>query len=147
MTNNILDEEIEFPLPCPECGQEIRKTVAWLNQNRFFRCPSCGEALSTRNKQTQALLDSFAIAQIGLALASKKSSWLLICRERASITNNKLTHRLTLLVPYGSDLLRWRPILGTFCLARAILMRLMRCRQERPHHVLEFRVFCRIRDF
>jgi predicted RNA-binding Zn-ribbon protein involved in translation (DUF1610 family) len=35
----------ELPLSCPHCGQTTVKPVAWLQQNTFFTCQSCGTAV------------------------------------------------------------------------------------------------------
>ncbi len=28
--------------PCPKCGEQINKTVAWLKENSSYTCPQCG---------------------------------------------------------------------------------------------------------
>lgn len=35
----------ELPLTCSHCGKTTVKPVAWLQQNTFFTCQSCGTSV------------------------------------------------------------------------------------------------------
>lgn len=70
MPEKILDEEIQIPIPCPDCGEKTVKTLAWLKKARIFRCPVCGEANSARTKKLQAIIQKFAQIDIALAFAA-----------------------------------------------------------------------------
>lgn len=36
-----ISDELAFPIPCPECGHEISKTLAELKDNPTIICPAC----------------------------------------------------------------------------------------------------------
>ena len=65
----MLDSET-LEIPCPECGEKARKSIAWLKSNRQFTCAGCG---STINLQAEGLLAGIeevekAIADLGKTL-------------------------------------------------------------------------------
>lgn len=49
----MVDETVELPIPCPKCGHQTKKSIAWIKANDKFVCAGCG---STVNVQAEQLL-------------------------------------------------------------------------------------------
>lgn len=57
MTDDL--EEIEIPVPCPECGNNTLKSVRWLKAHCKLACGACNEAIQLDDRGFRdAVLDA-----------------------------------------------------------------------------------------
>ena len=43
-------EKAEIGVPCPECGHETNKTIAWLKSHNEMTCGGCGKTVAVDSK-------------------------------------------------------------------------------------------------
>lgn len=55
-----------LPFPCPNCGQEIAKSLGWLTTENKVTCPGCGSLIHLKTDEPGTGLQSMddAIANI-----------------------------------------------------------------------------------
>lgn len=46
----------ELSIPCPRCGHETKKTVAWLKRNETFTCEKCESVVAPDSKKLFAAI-------------------------------------------------------------------------------------------
>ena len=44
-----------IPVACPQCGQQIEKTLAWLENHRDLACPSGGAEFGVNSESFRAI--------------------------------------------------------------------------------------------
>lgn len=53
MTTDINNWKI--PVECPQCGQQVEKTLAWLENNGDITCPHCGAQFGVDSASFRAI--------------------------------------------------------------------------------------------
>lgn len=43
-------EKVKVGIPCPKCGHETEKTVAWIKSNDEFICEDCGSTVTVEKE-------------------------------------------------------------------------------------------------
>lgn len=59
MADRLFDSE-QIGIPCPKCGYETKKTIAWLRENSEFVCANCGTEIALERDQAVRTLDDVA---------------------------------------------------------------------------------------
>ena len=62
MENNSLLETVEAEIVCGQCGNKVKRSIAWLKMNGMFECPVCGDETDLRTVEwtdrIQAYIDA-----------------------------------------------------------------------------------------
>lgn len=51
MTENTLLETVEAEIVCGQCGNKVKRTIAWLKTNGMYECPVCGDETDLRTEE------------------------------------------------------------------------------------------------
>ncbi len=55
----------DVPLVCPQCRQTTVKPIAWVQQNTFYSCQSCGAAVMIDKDRCAELVARMEMQQRG----------------------------------------------------------------------------------
>lgn len=50
-------ESARLTIRCPRCGQEHRKSIAWLRNNTDMPCAGCGQIIALESEELRAGID------------------------------------------------------------------------------------------
>lgn len=56
--SQIFDPEMELPIPCPECGNEIEMAITEMERKPTVECPACGETVTVDLDELKGTLDN-----------------------------------------------------------------------------------------
>ena len=65
MTDNILLETVEAEIVCTQCGNKVKRTIAWLKTNGMYECPVCGDETDLRSEEWTARIQAYIDACTG----------------------------------------------------------------------------------
>jgi predicted RNA-binding Zn-ribbon protein involved in translation (DUF1610 family) len=62
MDDDTLLETVEAQIECSQCGNKVKRTIAWLKTNGMYECPVCGDETDLRSEEwtnrIQAYIDA-----------------------------------------------------------------------------------------
>ena len=65
--DDIFDSDMALPIPCPECGHEIERSIQEMERKPHMNCPTCSEAVTIDLDDLQQTLDDMADEWIDFA--------------------------------------------------------------------------------
>lgn len=65
MDDNTLLETVEADVVCGQCGNKVKRTIAWLKTNGIYACPVCGVETDLRTEEWTERIQGYIDACTG----------------------------------------------------------------------------------